>query len=114
MNSQTFKVKGMHCASCASNIERTLGKAEGVGSASANYATESVKVDFDDTKISPEKMSEKIKPLGYSLILENQNKTNQESGAHDHHHDLKAHELWQLRNKIFVAPEVLRLLTSFY
>ncbi|KKQ86372.1 MAG: ATPase, E1-E2 type:Copper-translocating P-type ATPase:Heavy metal translocating P-type ATPase [Berkelbacteria bacterium GW2011_GWA2_38_9] len=98
MNSQTFKVKGMHCASCASNIERTLGKSDGVKSALANYGTESVKVDFDETKISPEKMSEKIKPLGYSLILENE-----ATVPENHHHDLKAHELYLLKNKIRLA-----------
>lgn len=98
MSTSTYKIKGMHCASCASNIERALGKIDGIHSASANYGTESVKVDFDETKITPEKMSEKIKPLGYSLILEE--KTNI---PEHHHHDLKAHELYLLRKKIWLA-----------
>lgn len=98
MSTSTYKIKGMHCASCASNIERALGKTDGIHSASANYGTESVKVDFDEAKITPEKMSEKIKPLGYSLILEE--KTNI---PEHHHHDLKAHELYLLKNKIRLA-----------
>lgn len=98
MNTQTFKIRGMHCASCASNIERTLGKADGVSSASANYGTESVKVGFDEKKITPEKMSEKIKPFGYSLILESEPMI-----PEHHHHDLKAHELYLLKNKIRLA-----------
>lgn len=107
MNIQTFKIKGMHCASCASNIERVLGKADGVRSASANYGTESVKVDFDEAKITPQKMSEKIKPLGYSLILENQTTV-----PKDHHHDLKAHELYLLRNKLKLALPLV-ILSAF-
>ena len=67
--SNTYKIKGMHCASCAGIIERTLKKTDGVISAEVNYGTESVKVSFDHMKINPEALSEKIVPLGYSLVL---------------------------------------------
>src|SRR5258708_1297738 len=69
MKSETYKIKGMHCASCASVIEKTFKKTEGVSSAEANYGTESVKVGFDDSKTNPHTLSEKIEPLGYSLII---------------------------------------------
>jgi Cu+-exporting ATPase len=68
--SQTYKIKGMHCASCASVIEKTFKKTEGVESAEANYGTESVKVIFDESKVTPENLSKKIEPFGYSLIVE--------------------------------------------
>ncbi|MEP7162575.1 MAG: heavy metal translocating P-type ATPase [Candidatus Moraniibacteriota bacterium] len=68
-HTNTYKIRGMHCASCSAIIEKTFKKVEGVHSASANYGTESVKVDFDATKISPERLSETIEPLGYSLII---------------------------------------------
>ncbi len=66
---QTFKIKGMHCASCASIIEKKLGKIEGIESAEVNYGTESTKVVFDSEKVNPELLSETIKPLGYSLVM---------------------------------------------
>ncbi len=59
----------MHCASCASIIERTFKKKEGVHSVEVNYATESVKVAYDAPNITAEQLSEAIQPLGYSLIL---------------------------------------------
>lgn len=65
-----YKVKGMHCASCASNIERTFKKVEGVESVEANYGTESVKVSFDESKVNPHHLSEKLEPLGYSLDIQ--------------------------------------------
>jgi len=37
---QTFPIKGMHCASCANTIEKALKKVNGVINASVNYATE--------------------------------------------------------------------------
>ncbi|MEK7117483.1 MAG: heavy metal translocating P-type ATPase, partial [Patescibacteria group bacterium] len=60
----------MHCASCASIIERAFKKADGVHSAEVNYGTETAKVAYDETKTNPQNLSQKIEPLGYSLITE--------------------------------------------
>jgi len=57
----------MHCASCASIIERTLKKVEGVESVAVNYGTETAKVTFDNAKTNHQHLSQKIEPLGYSL-----------------------------------------------
>lgn len=59
----------MHCASCASIIEKTLKKAEGVHSVEVNYGTEKAKVSFDPSKTSPQALSKRIEPLGYSLFI---------------------------------------------
>ncbi len=60
----------MHCASCAGIIERTFKKIDGVNVAEANYGNESVKISFDEAKTNPEKLSQKIEPLGYSLVVD--------------------------------------------
>jgi len=81
-----FKVKGMHCASCAEIIEKTFKKMEGVESAEANYGTETVKISFDESKINPHQLSKKVEPLGYSLIIssatEEMNMSTSEHAAH--------------------------------
>lgn len=69
MRTQTYNVKGMHCASCASTIEKAFKKTEGVHSAEVNYGTETAKVTFDDSKTDPHQLSKKIEPLGYSLNI---------------------------------------------
>ncbi len=66
---KTYKVKGMHCASCAGIIEKTFKKTEGVHSVEVNYGTETAKVAFDPAKTSPHHLSEKIEKLGYSLVV---------------------------------------------
>src|SRR3989338_5808334 len=68
-SSQTYRVKGMHCASCASIIERTIKKIEGVESISVNSGTENAKISFDENKITPENFNKKLEPLGYSLVV---------------------------------------------
>jgi Cu2+-exporting ATPase len=70
MNKRTFKVGGMHCASCASSVESMLGAMEGIDRANVNFADESVMVEYDDTVVSEEKMKEAVQQIGYDLILE--------------------------------------------
>src|SRR3989338_3943388 len=69
MATNTYKIRGMHCASCAAIIEKTLGKVEGVNSIEVNYGKEAAKISYDEAKTNPEHLSEKIKPLGYSLVV---------------------------------------------
>lgn len=77
-----YRVKGMHCASCASIIEKTFKKTDGVHSAEVNYGTETAKVAFDESKTNPQELSKRIEPLGYSLVAsENHHMGNQASMA---------------------------------
>ena len=69
MYTQTYKVKGMHCVSCSSIIEKTFRKTEGVQSVEVNYATEKAKVSYDPLKTNPDTLSKHIEPLGYSLVV---------------------------------------------
>lgn len=55
----------MDCASCAKMLELDL---EDVGvSASCNYDSESLSVEFEEGKISEDKILETIKSSGYSV-----------------------------------------------
>lgn len=79
----TYRVKGMHCASCAAIIEKTLTKTEGVSSVEVNYGTETATVAFDASKTSPADLSKKIEPLGYSLAVP---QTAEEMGMSENEH----------------------------
>lgn len=106
---QTYKIRGMHCASCSAIIEKTFKKVAGVEAAAANYGTESVKVTFDATKTDPQQLSQTIVPLGYSLIIPEE-KTAGEMGmtAEEHAAHLglnqskkeKLAELAEMRSKV--------------
>ena len=48
MKKKTYKIIGMHCASCARTTERTLRGVAGVTEANVNYATEGCEVCFDE------------------------------------------------------------------
>ncbi|HEY4500867.1 MAG TPA: heavy metal translocating P-type ATPase [Candidatus Paceibacterota bacterium] len=92
MKIETLKIKGMHCASCASIIEKALKKVEGVHSVEINYGTEAAKISYDETKTNPNELSKKIEPLGYSLMLVE---------SHSKHSDIS--NLSDMRAKVFSA-----------
>jgi P-type Cu+ transporter len=47
----TLPVIGMSCASCAHNIERTVGKLPGVGEVNVNFAAEQAVISFDSEQL---------------------------------------------------------------
>ena len=106
----TYKIKGMHCASCASIIERTLKKSGDVESVEVNYGTEKAKVTFDASKVTPHELSKHIEPLGYTLDVP---QTAQEMGMSENEHAAhlglnqtkkeKLAELADMRTKVLSA-----------
>ncbi len=60
---KTFKIKGMHCSSCANLIENSLK--DKVNNISISFSKEEAEIDFDESKISEKEIIEKIKELGY-------------------------------------------------
>ena len=80
MEPKIYKIKGMHCVSCASTIEKKLNKTAGVQSASVSYATESAEVSHD---VPLENLNKAISPLGYALIPEEGKEMEKMDGMED-------------------------------
>lgn len=70
---KVYKIKGMHCASCASIIERTVGRIDGVEDISVNNGTENAKVSFDENKTNVDSFNKKLEPLGYIFVANHDN-----------------------------------------
>ena len=81
----TYKVKGMHCASCASIIEKTVKKIDGVENISVNNGTENAKISFNTEKTSFEMFNQKLEPLGYSLVLQTAGEMGMTENEHAEH-----------------------------
>ena len=64
---ETFKVKGMHCASCASAVERILKKLEGVQDASVNLLSEQVSITSDAYLQDIRVMQQALEKAGFDL-----------------------------------------------
>jgi P-type Cu+ transporter len=70
MSRKEMPVTGMSCANCAANIERTLNKkVEGVISASVNFASERLLVDYIPSIVSFDIILAEVKKIGFDLII---------------------------------------------
>lgn len=65
MTKTKLKVSGMHCASCAVNIDDSLEDLEGVRKASTSFARGRTKLEFDETTVDLETVRSVIGELGY-------------------------------------------------
>ncbi|MGV8171212.1 MAG: heavy metal translocating P-type ATPase [Candidatus Woesearchaeota archaeon] len=72
MKKTDLNIVGMHCASCATLINKSLSKAEGVNEANVNYATAKARVVFDDKKLSEQDLIRLVQNKGYDAKIVNQ------------------------------------------
>ena len=69
-----FKIKGMHCNSCVSTIEKTLYDISGVNFVSVNLPLENVAIEYDDS-LSPSLFKSILDKAGFDLIIDDDNDT---------------------------------------
>ncbi|MAG08464.1 heavy metal translocating P-type ATPase [Candidatus Woesearchaeota archaeon] len=97
MKTTNLQITGMHCASCATIINKSLTKAKGVKESNVNFSTNKATVLFDETQLSEEVIMKIIEDKGYKAML---------STGKD---DFKKQELMQkeeikgLRNKFILS-----------
>lgn len=93
MKTITFKIKGMHCASCVLLNEQSLKKLPGVVDAVVNFALESATVTFDEKQVSQDQLFQVIRDNGYEPIVEEIKKNRDEEVHHIDHikHTEKSH-----------------------
>ena len=62
-------ITGMTCANCATTIERTLKRLDGVVSASANFANERASVEYLPGVVSLAAIQQAIRDVGYDVVV---------------------------------------------
>lgn len=68
MNTTSIKVEGMTCGHCKSAVEGALGKLSGVGKAEVDLSANEVSVEYEEDKVTVEKMTEAIEDQGYDVV----------------------------------------------
>jgi Cu+-exporting ATPase len=69
-NKAEIKIAGMHCASCALNVEKSLNKLEGVAKAQVNFGTEKATVEYDANKVELQELEDTVEEAGYGVVNE--------------------------------------------
>lgn len=110
----TYQVKGMHCASCAHCITKSLKKLPWVEDCEVNIATDTAKVVFDDHAVNIEDMNKSIAPMGYQLIW-SQPKINHATMDHSKMSaDEHAAHLWINQSKEEKLEEIKNMKSNIY
>jgi len=94
---EQYKIAGMTCAACAISIESYLKPLDDILEVTVNYPNQSVALEYDNKKMSIETIQQKIKEIGYTLILG----TGQET--HKIFEELEEKRLVTLKTKLFFS-----------
>ena len=95
VQTKTFSIQGMHCASCVRLNERALKHIEGVQDAVVNLATGKATITYDPQKVSEELIQEAINSVGYTADFKEK--------TEDEEKERKTKELNDLRTKVLVS-----------
>ncbi len=96
MSKKNFPVTNMSCANCALGVEKALNNQNGVNNASVNFANNSVIIDYEPGKTSPEKLRQIVQSIGYDMIIddnEDERLSKQEEQSRKHYKKLKLNTL---------------------
>lgn len=69
MKEDILPIEGMTCAACSTRIEKVLNKMDGVD-AKVNLTTEKANIQYDESKVNIEEITQKIDKLGYKVKSE--------------------------------------------
>lgn len=61
-----FKVEGIYCAGCATDMETVIKNTEGILNASVIYSSGLISIEYDPAEIGTEKIISMIKELGFN------------------------------------------------
>lgn len=90
----TFPVTGMSCAACASSVESILNNTEGVSSASVNFASSSVLVEYSET-ITTDVLQNALRQVGYDLIADVEDPSEKQQELQQmHYKEIKRRTAW--------------------
>jgi len=102
----TLKISGMHCAVCAQTIEKALNQKEGIYKAVANFALETVNVEYNQEQLSLEGIKKVIRDVGYDVI-------EPEGGAEDAEQKERDRETRSLKIKLAFSA-IVAVIVEFF
>jgi len=71
MKKTEVRITGMHCAMCATTIEKALNGMDGVHSAAVNLNSETASIEYDERKTDLSSIVRTIEETGYGVLTSN-------------------------------------------
>lgn len=70
MKQDCYDITGMTCASCSAAVERVTRKMDGVEESNVNLATNKMTITYDEEKVSPDDIIQRVEKAGFGAQLE--------------------------------------------
>lgn len=70
MKTEVYDIEGMTCAACSTAVERVTKKLDGVQDAQVNLITQKLTIQYDEAKVTPEMIVNKVERAGFQATLE--------------------------------------------
>ena len=66
---ERYHISGMTCSACSSHVEKAANKLEGVEMASVNLLTETMEIEYDESKVQRDGIIQAVEKAGYGAEL---------------------------------------------
>ena len=63
-----LQISGMHCASCAKNVENSIKSLDGIYKAEVNFSASKALVEYDPLKLTLKDIEKAVKDVGYRVL----------------------------------------------
>ena len=70
MIEKKYQVTGMTCAACQANVSKTVSKLDGVDAVDVNLLSGTMKVSYDENRVTELTMAKAIQDIGYGMVIE--------------------------------------------
>ena len=78
---EKFDVTGMTCSACSSRVEKCVSKLDGMQDVSVNLLTNSMQVEFDQTRLSTQQIISAVTQAGYGASVKGEHTGNAAAAA---------------------------------
>lgn len=68
MKKTILKVEGMSCSHCENAVKKAVGALDGVSAVTVDMKGKTVTVEYEDSKVSPDRIKSEIEDLGYTVV----------------------------------------------
>lgn len=70
VETHTYPVKGMSCASCSAHVSKALSRVEGVTEVNVNLPMNNAKVTFNPQVCTPQALQKAVDRIGFELVID--------------------------------------------
>ena len=69
MKKEKYNITGMSCSACSARVEKAVGKLQGIAGVTVNLLTNSMQVQYDESKLQSAMIVSAVEKAGYGASL---------------------------------------------